>query len=152
MQIVDYQPIYKNAFRDLNVEWISRYFDMEPSDYKSLDHPQEYILDKGGQIFIALMDGEPVGACAMIKMDDPDFDYELAKMAVSPKAQGRGIGWLLGQRVLEAAKAAGAKQVYLESNTKLEPAIRLYHKLGFERVLNRETPYQRCNIQMAVRV
>ncbi|WP_342749295.1 MULTISPECIES: hypothetical protein [Sphingobacterium] len=30
-----------------------------------------------------------MGVCLLIKMDHPAFDYELAKMAVSPKAQGR---------------------------------------------------------------
>ena len=44
----------KTVFRALNEEWISNYFVMEEADYKALDNPQEYILDKGGQIFVAL--------------------------------------------------------------------------------------------------
>lgn len=148
VQIVGYQPIYQSAFRNLNVEWISNYFVMEEADYKALDHPQEYILDKGGKIFIALYNGEPLGACALIKMDDPTYDYELAKMAVSPKAQGKNMGWLLAQAVINAAKDLGASKLYLESNTILRPAISLYHKLGFQKIVGRPTPYQRANIQM----
>jgi DNA-binding MarR family transcriptional regulator/GNAT superfamily N-acetyltransferase len=148
VKIVDYQPAYQQAFKDLNVEWISTYFTMEAADYKALDNPQGYILDNGGHIFVALYEGEPVGVCALLKMDDPEYDYELAKMAVSPRAQGKSIGWLLGNAIIEKARSLGAKKVYLESNTILKPAISLYHKLGFNKVPGHSSPYERCNIQM----
>jgi DNA-binding MarR family transcriptional regulator/GNAT superfamily N-acetyltransferase len=146
VQIVDYIPSMQPAFRSLNEEWITKYFRMEESDYKALDHPKEYILDKGGHIFMALYKGEPVGACAIIPMDDGGF--ELAKMAVSPRAQGLGIGFLIGQACIDKARALGARRVYLESNTTLKPAINLYHKLGFRKVAGPPSPYERCNIQM----
>ncbi|MBO9730213.1 MAG: GNAT family N-acetyltransferase [Chitinophaga sp.] len=148
VQIVDYRPEYKTAFRELNVEWISKYFKMEEMDYKSLDNPDGYILKKGGHIFVALYNNEPVGVCALVKMDDPDYDYEMAKMAVSPKAQGKSIGWLLGQAIVQKAIELGARNIYLESNTILKPAISLYEKLGFKKVGGRPTPYERANIQM----
>lgn len=148
VKIVPYKPKYAEAFRKLNEEWISTYFKMEEADHKALDHPKEYILDKGGEILVALYNEEPVGVCALIKMNDPLYDYELAKMAVSPKAQGKNIGWLLGQAVIEKARSLGATMIYLESNTILKPAISLYHKLGFRKVAGRPTPYERCNIQM----
>jgi GNAT superfamily N-acetyltransferase len=97
---------------------------------------------------VALYDDVPVGVCALIKMDDPVYDFELAKMAVSPLAQGKNIGWLLGQAVIKKAKLLGASKLYLESNTILAPAINLYHKLGFQKVVGHATPYERCNIQM----
>ncbi|SFE88904.1 transcriptional regulator, MarR family with acetyltransferase activity [Chitinophaga sp. CF118] len=151
VNIVPYEPIYAEAFKKLNEEWISTFFKMEEADYKALDHPKEYILDKGGEIFVALYNEEPVGVCALVKMNDPLYDYELAKMAVSPKAQGKNIGWLLGQAIIDKAKALGAKTIYLESNTDLKAAINLYQKLGFKKVIGRATPYERCNIQMELR-
>ncbi|MCF2443672.1 bifunctional helix-turn-helix transcriptional regulator/GNAT family N-acetyltransferase [Dyadobacter sp. CY345] len=148
VEIVNYAPEYQKAFRALNVEWISTYFKMEENDYKSLDNPDGYILSKGGHILVALYNGEPVGVCALIKMDDPEYEFELAKMAVSPKAQGKNVGWLLAQAIIKKAEALGAKKIYLESNTILKPAINLYHKLGFQKVAGRPTPYERANIQM----
>ncbi|WP_409559637.1 GNAT family N-acetyltransferase [Flavobacterium sp. TR2] len=148
VQIVDYEPKYQEAFRALNVEWISAYFEMEEADYKALDNPDDYILKKGGKILVALYENEPVGVCALIKMNNSEYDFEMAKMAVSPKAQGKSIGWLLGKAIAEKAKELGAKKIYLESNTILKPAINLYYKLGFEKVFGLETPYKRCNIQM----
>ncbi|AYN02864.1 bifunctional helix-turn-helix transcriptional regulator/GNAT family N-acetyltransferase [Flavobacterium sp. 140616W15] len=152
VQIVEYNDEYQSVFRALNEEWISSYFKMEAADYKALDNPKEYILDNGGKIFVALYENEPVGVCALIKMDDPDYDFELAKMAVSNKCQGKNIGWLLGQAVTNAAKELGASKIYLESNTILKPAINLYHKLGFSKVVGRPTPYERCNIQMELQL
>jgi DNA-binding MarR family transcriptional regulator/N-acetylglutamate synthase-like GNAT family acetyltransferase len=146
VEIVDFQPIWQPAFRQLNEEWITKYFRMEESDYKALDHPQEYILDKGGHIYMALYKGEPVATCALIPMDDGAF--ELAKMAVSPRAQGLGIGYLVGKACIEKARSLGAPRVYLESNTALKPAINLYHKLGFRKAAGPPSPYERCNIQM----
>ncbi|GEN66220.1 bifunctional helix-turn-helix transcriptional regulator/GNAT family N-acetyltransferase [Chryseobacterium rhizosphaerae] len=148
VEIVDYEPKYQTAFQALNEEWISNYFKMEDADYRALDNPEEYILHKGGKIMVALYHNEPLGVCALIKMDDPDYDFELAKMAVSPKAQGKNMGWLLGCAMISAARESGASKLYLESNTILKPAINLYYKLGFQKITGRPTPYQRCNIQM----
>lgn len=148
VQIVEYEAKYQSAFKSLNEEWISTYFEMEETDYKALDNPEEYILNKGGKIFVALYNDEPLGVSALIKMDDPDYDYEMAKMAVSPKAQGKNMGWLLGQSIINAAKELGASKIYLESNTALKPAINLYYKMGFQKILGRPTPYKRANIQM----
>jgi DNA-binding MarR family transcriptional regulator len=150
VHIVEYEPQYQRAFHDLNEEWIQHYFKMEPTDYKSLDDPEGYILSKGGYILIALYEGDPVGVCALIKMHDDTYDFELAKMAVAPRAQGKNIGYLLGLAVMEKARQVGAQKLYLESNTLLKSAINLYYKLGFTKVTGRPTPYERCNIQMEV--
>lgn len=152
VKIVAYTPEYQQAFRELNIEWISRWFKMEEADYKALDHPDTYILANGGYILVALYNNEPAGVCALIKMDDPEYDFELAKMAVSPAAQGKNIGWLLGNAIIEKARQSGATRLYLESNTVLKPAINLYHKLGFQKIAGRSTPYERCNIQMELSI
>ena len=71
VQIVEYEAHHQSKFKSLNEEWISTYFEMEEADYKALDNPKEYILDRGGKIFVALYKNEPVGVCALIKMNDP---------------------------------------------------------------------------------
>lgn len=146
VQVVAYQEVHKKAFRDLNVAWIEKYWEMEPYDYKALDNPIENIINKGGYIAIALHDNQPVGTCALVKMEDGGF--ELAKMAVAEEAKGMGIGSLLGEHVIAKGKEMGAERIFLESNTLLVPAINLYRKLGFQQVLGSVSPYQRCNIQM----
>lgn len=93
------------------------------------------IFRKGGEILVALYKNEPVGVCALLKMNDEYYDYELSKLAVSPKVQGKGIGVLLGQTTINRAKELGGRNLYLESNTILKPAIHIYEKLGFKKIL-----------------
>ncbi|MBR9855392.1 MAG: GNAT family N-acetyltransferase, partial [Algicola sp.] len=109
---------------------------------------QEYIMDKGGYIAVALLDATPVGVCALIPSKYEGFDFELCKMGVSPKAQGRGIGKLLGQHIIDKATSLGAKKLFLESNRKLAPALSLYGKLGFVEITGIASPYVRSDIQM----
>lgn len=146
--VIDYTAEYQEVFKALNQEWISKYFEMEEADFKALDNPQEYIIDRGGRILVALYRQQAVGVCALIKMDNGMYDFEMAKMAVSPEAQGKNIGLLLGQSIIQTARNMGASKLYLESNTVLKPAISLYYKLGFQKVAGLGTPYKRCNIQM----
>ncbi len=148
IQIVPYQGAYKSIFKSLNQQWVSTYFEMEETDYKYLDHPEENIIEKGGQILVALYKDQPMGVCALAKMEDPEYDFELIKMAVSPEAQGKNIGYLLGKEAIRLAKELGATKLYLESNHVLKPAVNLYHKLGFVNISTRWSPYKRADVQM----
>ena len=146
LEIVPYEAAHRETFRQLNEAWITRYFRLEEADLRALNDPEGYILAKGGFIFIALWEGEPVGACALIKVDQRVF--ELAKMAVSDKIQGKGIGYALGKACIDKAKQLGIQKVELLSNTLLQPAINLYRKLGFKEVPLPPTDYERANIKM----
>lgn len=150
LEIVAFEPRYKKAFYDLNKAWIDRYFAMEPKDFETLEHPEQSILEPGGHILIALQGATPVGVCALIVSERPGCRYELGKMGVDPAWQGRGIGRALCLAALETARRHGAQKVYLESNTILEPAIRLYRSLGFREVPGGTSPYKRSDIQMEV--
>ena len=148
--ILSYTSEHYNFFRQLNYDWITRYFHVEEADHHALDDPDQYILGKGGFIFMATYQHEIVGTCALIKTGP--FVFELAKMAVSEKVQGKGIGYALGMACIEQARAAGAKKVELLSNTILQPAIYLYKKLGFTEVPLPVTEYERANIKMELAI
>ena len=150
VEVVPYEASHHEAFRRLNEEWISRYFRIEEPDSRVLDAPQEQILDKGGHILVALRDGEPVGVCALLRVDDGTF--ELAKMAVAEHVRGLGVGFRLGEEAKVKAREAGASRLILESNTVLEPAIALYRKLGFTEFTGVPSEYDRCNIHMELRL
>ena len=97
---------------------------------------------------IALYQGSPVGSVALLPRDDSTL--ELAKMAVSPAVHGKGIGLALAKFALDRARRMGADRVYLETNTKLGPALSLYRKLGFTELkgAQADSPYERCNVCM----
>ena len=146
LQIIPFCKALAVEFRNLNLAWISKYFAIEPTDEAVLSNPKEHIIDKGGHIFFAAFDGEIAGTFALMKEDDNVF--ELSKMAVSEKFQGRKIGNKLLKFAIEKAREIGARKLILFSNTMLAPAIHLYKKYGFAEVSMENSEYKRSNIKM----
>lgn len=132
LKIVEYIPDYKKYFRKLNYEWLEKYFEVENSDDKILSNPEKYVIRHGGKILFVLLDDAVVGTGALIRHDDRV--YEIAKMAVTEKAQGKHIGQSLAQALLDEAKKLGAKEVIIATSAKLKAAVSLYSKLGFTRI------------------
>lgn len=147
VEIVEYQPKYKKDFKTLNYEWLKKYFKVEDTDEQILSHPEKEILKNGGQIFFAREKNKIVGTCA-IKKKSPR-SYELTKMAVTAKAQGKQIGKKLALAAIEFSKKKNAKEIILETSRKLESAMALYQQLGFvtESKLA-PSKYERTTIQM----
>ncbi len=132
MKIVEYAgAAHAERFAALNREWIERYFAMEAADEAVFADPERYILQGGGAIVFAQRDDDQalVGTCAL-QMHGPQL-AELAKMAVTPSAQGAGAGRLLGEAVIDRARKRGVRRLFLDTNSVLQPAISLYKKLGF---------------------
>jgi GNAT superfamily N-acetyltransferase len=116
-------------FRRLNLEWIERLFKVEAPDLEVLNDPVGSIIERGGMVFVALDGDAVVGTAAMIRVT-PER-YELAKMAVATTHQQRGIGNTLGLACTTWAAQRGARVLFLETNSALDGAIRLYERLGF---------------------
>ena len=134
-------------FAALNAAWIEDLHYLEESDKLMVAHPEIY-TQNGNHVFTVHIEDEVAGACALKKHDDGR--YELTKMAVDPKFQGRGIG----QHIMSAVEAyakneLGLDYLFLLSNTKNEAALRLYARNGW--TVNHEGPhpvYARANIGM----
>jgi N-acetylglutamate synthase-like GNAT family acetyltransferase len=148
LAIIEYIPSYKTYFRDLNLEWITAYFTVEEPDRRVLNNPEEYILQKGGFIFFAVYNEQVAGTCALIKENEQV--YELAKMAVSPKFQGKKVGKALCQYAIEKAVQIGAKKLVLITNSRLEAALKMYKNFGFTEVdfSHNERIYERGDVKM----
>lgn len=155
--VEDCRPEQFGAFRDLNLAWIERWFEIEDKDRATLDDPQRGILDRGGVILVAVWHparGGPshvVATTALLRDEQPGV-FQLAKMAVAEPFQGRQLGKLIGTAAIERARQLGASAVRLESNSRLTPALRLYEKLGFEHQPRRQSPYTRADVQMILQL
>lgn len=145
--IVPYREELRPAFEQLNRQWIEAHFTLEPADREIFGDPQRQILDHGGQIFFVVERGQVQGTCAVIR-HGPN-ECEIAKMAVAPRARGRGFGDLLMQTGIAFARQIGSRRIVILSNTVLEPAIRLYRRHGFVQVpLTLDPRYRRANIRL----
>lgn len=133
-------------FIRLNEQWIASYFSIEEADRQLAANPFR-IVEEGGHILSLVENGRVVGACALFK--EGEHRYQLARMAVAPEMRGRGHGEQLITAALAKAHELGATTVYLNSNTRLAPAIALYRKHGFVPIAEGCHPvYARCNIVM----
>jgi putative acetyltransferase len=148
LRIVPYRAEHAAAFRDLNLAWIRKYFTVEPRDARDLGDPDTYIIAPGGYIFMAELNDEAVGTCALMREDEGT--YELAKMTVAESVRGLGVGRALGEAAIAHARSIGAKRVELLTNSSLKPAIALYESLGFVHVPVGHSDFVRADVHMVL--
>ena len=130
VRIVDYAPRWREDFARLNLEWLQRWFAVEPVDREVLSDPERHILAAGGRVLFAVDEDEhALGTVALRHAGDGV--YELTKMAVSPTARGQGIGRRLMAGALDAYRTTGGRELFLESSSRLGPALALYESVGF---------------------
>jgi hypothetical protein len=93
VDIRDYSREQNDAktFKSITEEWIAPF--MLPIHAKVLEDPETEILIKNkGMIFFAILDGEPVGTISLQSLEHEPNGFELVKMGVLKKAQGRRVG------------------------------------------------------------
>lgn len=130
LRIVDFEPRWRADFERLNVEWLERWFVVEPIDREVLGDPETHLLADGGRVLFAVDEtGRALGTVAL--KHEGGGVYELTKMAVAPGHRGRGIGRALMDGALRAYRELGGRELFLESSSKLGPALALYESVGF---------------------
>ena len=123
---------------------------VEPYDAFLLENCESEIIDKGGNIFFGKRNGVVIGTYAILA--PVNGCVELGKMAITAAHQGNGYGQQLLQHAISTAMALGHKEMLLYSNRKLENSIYLYRKFGFKEVPNEDSPYERGNIKMLLKL
>ena len=148
VRIVPFRPELRDHFYRLNADWLQRYFQLEPYDIEVLSNPEGVILSTGGEILFAQLGDEVVGTCALMQVKPGEF--ELTKMGVDPAMQGLGIGRALIEAAIAEFRRLGGCELFLETNTKLATAIRLYESAGFEHqpAVKEDSHYSRANVYM----
>eukprot|EP01113_Clastostelium_recurvatum_P035947 TRINITY_DN5063_c0_g1_i1.p1 TRINITY_DN5063_c0_g1~~TRINITY_DN5063_c0_g1_i1.p1 ORF type:complete len:130 (+),score=29.02 TRINITY_DN5063_c0_g1_i1:33-392(+) len=97
------------AFQQLNEEWIKDHWVLEEKDKKTLQHPDKYIIQPGGRIFVTEQAGEVVACCALMYMSEGQ--YEVAKMTVSKSHRGKGLGKGMLTYTIDQARKMGTKKL-----------------------------------------
>jgi DNA-binding MarR family transcriptional regulator/ribosomal protein S18 acetylase RimI-like enzyme len=147
VEIIEYKKEYKEDFKRLNYEWLEKFFYVEEIDSKVLSDPENIIIKNGGYIYFAIYNDTIIGTCALIK--ESDEKYELSKMAVTEEFQGLKAGKRLAEAIINKFKSLNSKTLFLETNSKLLTAIRLYEKLGFKKLRKPEgSHYKRADVYM----
>jgi GNAT superfamily N-acetyltransferase len=97
----------------------------------AIELPLQQIEDGG--VFVAEVAGSVVGFAAILRREDGDA--ELDGLFVEPKTWRQGIGRVLVDRCLDAAKSAGATSIHVVGNPH---AKSFYSACGFKAVGTQE--------------
>ena len=151
VRILSWAPERAGDFERINREWIEAMFVLEPVDEAVITDPQTHIIDKGGDVLFAEVDGLGVVGAGALKPYG-DGAVELTKMGVLEAARGRKIGEPLLKALIARAGEMDVDDLYLLTNARCEAAIHLYEKNGFEHaeeVMQRYGGgYCRCDVAM----
>lgn len=105
------------------------FFGRLPADFEDMADLSSHYGAPGGT-FLVLMDGDQVVGTGAIRRLDART-CELKRMWFLPAYRGRGLGTKMAGLLLEFARAAGYKQIRLDTAPELKTANKLYQRLGF---------------------
>ena len=117
VQLVD------RALRDYGLYAVPDAGDIDLTDLEQHYHARGgcfELIEAGGEV-VGVVGWRPAG----------DGVIELKKLYLTSSARGHGLGRRAVERVIEAARVAGARAIVLETATRLTEANALYRRLGF---------------------
>ena len=94
--------------------------------------PGEYDAPRGALLAVTV-DQQFAGCCALRPLDTIDYPNacDMKRLYVRPAFRGMGLGRLLVDGILDAARLAGYTCVVLDTLDDMESARALYEELGF---------------------
>jgi putative acetyltransferase len=122
--------LFKEYASSLGVDLCFQNFEAE---LQSL--PGEYAAPRG-TLVLAVVGDAFAGCCALRPLDSADYPNaaEMKRLYVRPGFRGLGLGRMLVEGILDAARQAGYSCVLLDTLDDMESARALYAELGFEEV------------------
>ncbi|MDQ0349786.1 GNAT family N-acetyltransferase [Ancylobacter vacuolatus] len=114
------------------------------AEFPELDAIASHFAGRGGTIWVAEDSDGVIGSMALAPTSDPDAPpggLEIFKVYVAQAARRRGIARALFATALNAARAAGAPEIRLWTDTRFADAHRFYERCGF----TREGPARECH-------
>ena len=124
------REIFQEYAEGLGIDLRFQQFDAElaglPGDY----------AEPRGALLLATVDGELAGCCALRPLDTADYPHtsEMKRLYVRKAFRGFGLGLLLTEAILDAARQAGYASVLLDTLNEMDTARNLYADLGFEEI------------------
>ena len=106
---------------------------LELQDYdEELRHLEGKYGPPRGALILARENGETAGCIALKEMDETRC--ELKRLYVRPAFRGCGLGGILTDMIIERARAAGYKEMLLDTLPFLQSAQRIYRAAGFREI------------------
>ena len=130
------------TFRSMNDRDLSAVAAVDAAGFSPLWRNSFSALQSGfsqaGFATVAEVDGEVVGYQISTRNS---FGAHLARLAVNPQQQGRGLGYLLVQNLLNQAHDAGLYRLTVNTQNDNNASLALYQKIGFHLTGERYTVF-----------
>jgi GNAT superfamily N-acetyltransferase len=110
----------------LNAELRGRYPELGANHFR-LD--AEEVSSGRGALFVAHLDGRPVGCGAVRRISDREA--EVKRMYTVPQARGKGVGRAILSVIEDEARRLGVRRIVLETGVRQPEALALYRRMGF---------------------
>ncbi|RAU43708.1 MULTISPECIES: ribosomal protein S18-alanine N-acetyltransferase [unclassified Pseudomonas] len=111
-------------------------------EYAAFSHPwtRGIFLDglKSYEIWLMFEGNQQVGHGVINVIID---EAHLLNITVKPESQGRGLGWLLLDKLMKRAFELNGRECFLELRASNQSAYRLYERYGFNEVGRRRDYY-----------
>lgn len=121
------KSLFKAYLTELNEDLCFQSFDTE------IDNPLYKYSAPTGALFIAYYNAIPVGCIALQPLQEPQT-CEMKRLYVDPEYRNLKIGDALVKALLQEAQSLGYTTMKLDTLERLQAAIKLYLKFGFETV------------------
>ncbi|MEY3507808.1 MAG: hypothetical protein RIR44_1040 [Bacteroidota bacterium] len=121
------KSLFKAYLGELNEDLCFQSFDTE------IDNPLYKYSAPTGALFIAYYNAIPVGCIALQPLQEPQT-CEMKRLYVAPDYRKLGVGDALVKELLQEAQTLGYTTMKLDTLERLQAAIKLYLKFGFETV------------------
>ena len=119
------RSLFTEYAAELNENLCFQSFDEE------LRNPSKKYGSPAGSLLLAYYNNEPAGCVALQPLPEPEA-CEMKRLYVRQQYRKYKIGAELVKAILEEAAKKGYKKMVLDTLERLQPAIRLYEKFGFE--------------------
>jgi putative acetyltransferase len=121
------KQLFKAYATELNEDLCFQSFDSE------IDNPLYKYSAPTGALFIAYHNATPIGCIALQPLQDPQT-CEMKRLYVAPQYRKMGAGDSLIKALLFEAQTLGYTTMKLDTLERLQAALKLYIKFGFETV------------------
>jgi len=108
---------------------IDRYFADGSFEAELAGLPGEY-APPDGCLLLATYDGQPAGCVGMRRLTADAA--EMKRMFVPTRFRGLGVGRALAEAVVAQGRAAGYREMWLDTSVRQVEALGLYESLGFQ--------------------
>lgn len=102
-----------------------------------------YYQTKGGEFWVVEWEGKIVGTAAYYPIGRGKNAVEIRKMYILPSVRGQGLGKFLLQELESKIAARGFDEIWIETATVLQEAVKMYETKGYQSATGVETP--RCD-------